>query len=143
MLKPMIVALCLCLLAAPAWSQTETALAGVEGQHAVQPDAPETAPEKILIVGQRPSAGTRSPSCAYADREGACNAAVTNRAFIKEQPGLKSVEAPLLDAWVASAEKSLAVNTSTFAILNLRDILDPKGYVAALQAKGYLIEAPE
>jgi hypothetical protein len=79
----------------------------------------------------------------YADREGACNAALTNSAFIKEQPGLKSVEARMLDAWVASAEKSLAANTSTFAILNLRDILDPKGYVAALQANGYLVEAPE
>jgi hypothetical protein len=79
----------------------------------------------------------------YADRESACNSAVTNSAFIKGQPGFQSMEARMMDAWLASAEKSLATNASTFAILSLKDILDPKGYVMALQAKGYLIEAPE
>jgi hypothetical protein len=79
----------------------------------------------------------------YADREGACNAAMTDSAFAKGQAGLQSLEARMLDAWVATAEKSLATNVSTFAILKLKDILDPKGYVAALQAKGYLVEAPE
>ena len=37
--------LCLCLLAAPAWPQSE-------------PDSePESAPEKIVVVGQRPGPG--------------------------------------------------------------------------------------
>jgi hypothetical protein len=54
---------------------------------------------------------------------------VTNSAFIKEQPGSQSVQARMLEAWVATAEKSLGTNASTFAILQLKDILDPKGFV--------------
>jgi hypothetical protein len=79
----------------------------------------------------------------YADRESACHAAIASSAFIKQQPGLRSVEERVQDAWLASAEKSLAANVSTFAILPLRDILAPKGLVAALRAKGYQVEAPE
>jgi hypothetical protein len=77
----------------------------------------------------------------FADREGACSAAMTT--FVKAQPGFQSVEARMRDAWVAAAEKSLATNASTFAILPLKNILDPKGFVAALQAKSYLVEKPE
>jgi hypothetical protein len=44
---------------------------------------------------------------------------------------------------VATAEKSLGANASTFAILPLRDILAPTGLVAALRAKGYQVDAPE
>jgi hypothetical protein len=47
------------------------------------------------------------------------------------------------EAWVAAAEKSLAANASTFAVLQLRDILNPKGHLAALQAKGYVVEQPD
>jgi hypothetical protein len=79
----------------------------------------------------------------YADRDEACTAALTNSAFVKGEPGFQSVEARMQDAWVASAEKSLAANASTFAILPLRLILDPKGYVMALQAKGYHVEQPD
>jgi hypothetical protein len=79
----------------------------------------------------------------YADRESACHAAIVNSAFIKQQPGLRSVEERVQDAWLASAEKSLAANASTFAILPLRDILAPNGFVSALRAKGYQVDAPE
>jgi hypothetical protein len=79
----------------------------------------------------------------YADRDEACKAAMTNSAFVKAQPAFQSMEGRMRDAWLATAEKSLASNASTFAILQLKDILDPKGLVAALQAKGYLVEKPE
>jgi hypothetical protein len=79
----------------------------------------------------------------YADREGACSAAWTDSAFSKGRPGFQSMKARMREAWVAAAEKSLAANKSTFATLALNDILDPKGYVAALQAKGYVVEKPE
>jgi hypothetical protein len=45
--------------------------------------------------------------------------------------------------WIASAEKALAANASTFALLSMDDIFDPKGVIAALVAKGYEVEAPE
>ena len=49
----------------------------------------------------------------------------------------------MLEAWLAAAEKALAANASTFALLPLKNILDSKGFVAALAAKGYLVEKPE
>jgi hypothetical protein len=79
----------------------------------------------------------------YADQGQACTSALTDSAFVKAQPGFQSMHARMQEAWVAAAEKSLAANTSTFAVLQLRDILDPKGPVAALQAKGYLVEQPD
>lgn len=79
----------------------------------------------------------------YADRDEACKVAMTNSAFVKAQPAFQSVEGRMRDAWLATAEKSLATNASTFAILQLKDVLDPKGLVMALQAKGYQVEKPE
>ncbi|MFS2139146.1 TraB/GumN family protein [Duganella sp. Dugasp56] len=79
----------------------------------------------------------------YADRESACKAALTNSDFLKSQPGFKDMDARLREVWVTAAEKSLAANASTFAVLRLKDILDPQGYIAALQAKGYKVEAPQ
>lgn len=79
----------------------------------------------------------------YADREGACNAAILNSALMQSRPGLKSVQAQVLASWVAAAEKSLAQNSTTFATLSVKDLLDPQGYLAALQAKGYAVQKPE
>jgi uncharacterized protein YbaP (TraB family) len=79
----------------------------------------------------------------YADRDGACNSAILNSALIQSRPGLKSVQEKVMESWVAAAEKSLAANASTFATLSLKDLLDPKGYLAVLQGKGYVVEKPE
>lgn len=78
----------------------------------------------------------------FADREEACSAALFESEFAKNQPGFQSIKTHMRDKWLASAEKSLATNATTFAILKLQDILSPTGYVAALKAKGYLVEAP-
>jgi len=45
--------------------------------------------------------------------------------------------------WVVSAEQALATNASTFAMLSIGDILDPKGVIAVLAAKGYQVDAPD
>jgi hypothetical protein len=45
--------------------------------------------------------------------------------------------------WIASAEKALDTNASTFALLSMDDIFDPKGVIAALAAKGYEVESPD
>lgn len=79
----------------------------------------------------------------YADRQKACNAAILTSPVSNSQPELQTMSARARDAWMASAEKSLAANASTFAVLEMKDILDPKGLVAALQAKGYAVEAPK
>jgi len=56
---------------------------------------------------------------------------------------MRSIEARMQERWLAAAEKSLAANASTFATLSLTYLLDPKGYMAALQARGYVVEKPE
>jgi hypothetical protein len=45
--------------------------------------------------------------------------------------------------WLANAEAALARNASTFAVLSMKDLLDPKGLMALLAAKGYTVEQPE
>ena len=66
-----------------------------------------------------------------------------NSAIMKDQPDIQSLDARMQQAWVEAAEKALANNVSTFAVLSLKRIFDPKGVLADLQAKGYLVEAPE
>jgi len=45
--------------------------------------------------------------------------------------------------WIEAAEKSLATNERTFAIVPFVKLTRPDGYLAMLRAKGYLIEAPQ
>lgn len=44
--------------------------------------------------------------------------------------------------WLDAAEKSLAANQTTVAIVPLRKLLDSDGYAAGLRAKGFDVEAP-
>lgn len=79
----------------------------------------------------------------FADGGEACHAAVMNSAIMKEQPGIQSLDARMQQAWVEAAERALANNASTFAVLSLKRIFDPKGVLADLQARGYQVESPE
>lgn len=44
--------------------------------------------------------------------------------------------------WLDAAETALAKNQSTFAVLPMDDVLSPTGYLAKLQARGYVVEEP-
>ena len=77
----------------------------------------------------------------FADREEACKDAIVNNDAFREK--LKDVTATLQKNWVANAERALDANNTTFAVLSLHQILNPKGPVAELKAKGYKVEAPE
>ncbi len=79
----------------------------------------------------------------YADREGACRAAMAEASFIQDEPGFKDSRPRMRAAWLEAVEKALAVNKSTFAVLKLHELLDPKGLLSALQEKGYVVEKPE
>jgi len=56
---------------------------------------------------------------------------------------LKNVRGRIRANWLKAAEKSLAENASTFALLRMKDIVDPNGYLADLKAKGYTVESPK
>jgi hypothetical protein len=79
----------------------------------------------------------------YPDHDQACKAAFTNSAWVKSLKGAESLQQRQRDIWLAAAEKSLATNKSTFALLPMSQIMNPTGLVAVLQAKGYLVEQPE
>jgi hypothetical protein len=78
----------------------------------------------------------------YGERA-ACRQAVLSSSLAKNQPELQTLNERALAAWVAAAEKALATNTSTFAVVHIKEILDPKGVIATLQAKGYTVEPPK
>jgi hypothetical protein len=52
------------------------------------------------------------------------------------------VRAQVHALWLAAAEKSLATNQTTLALVPFVKLTRPDGYLAMLRAKGYLIEAP-
>jgi hypothetical protein len=82
-------------------------------------------------------------SLKYEEREAACTRAVMDSAFAKDAAELQQMPARLRESWLKTAEKALAANTSTFAILEMGDILGPKNYLADLQARGYTVESPK
>ena len=79
----------------------------------------------------------------YPDQVEACKSAMFSSAWMKSLPGTDGMEQRLRDSWLAAAEKALATNQSTFAVLTVAQIMSPTGVVAALQAKGYAVEQPD
>jgi uncharacterized protein YbaP (TraB family) len=55
---------------------------------------------------------------------------------------LEQVRNDLNRRWLAAAEQALAANTSTFAILDIVDLLREDGLLAQLEARGYEIREP-
>jgi hypothetical protein len=49
----------------------------------------------------------------------------------------------VIASWLNAAQKSLAANRTTFAIVPFAKLTRPDGYLARLREKGYLIEAPD
>ncbi|MDL2356318.1 MAG: TraB/GumN family protein [Pseudomonadota bacterium] len=79
----------------------------------------------------------------YPDQATACNSAVFNSPVMKSLPGAATLPQRMRDVWLAAAEKSLAANKSTFALLQMSRILESDGVIAALQARGYAVEQPD
>jgi hypothetical protein len=75
--------------------------------------------------------------------EEACDEAILGSAAAQANPEFRSMRDRMRASWLAAAEKSLAENASTFAILGMKDVFDQKGYLAALQARGYTVESPK
>jgi hypothetical protein len=57
--------------------------------------------------------------------------------------GLDHAEAKMETKWLEAAESALARNASTFATLSVPHLLSDHSYLAKLQAKGYVVEAPQ
>jgi hypothetical protein len=79
----------------------------------------------------------------YPEHENVCTAAFLSNAVLREQAGMRTAAERMRAKWLAAAEKALATNKSTVAMVPLSRLLDPKGYLADLQAKGYVVEQPD
>lgn len=64
------------------------------------------------------------------------------RASVVQKNGMGNAEAEVRQAWLTATEAAIANNAVSFSLLPMSELLKPDGYLAALQAKGYLIEAP-
>jgi hypothetical protein len=72
----------------------------------------------------------------FPDPQGACMEAAL------EGPKLKALFAQFEALWLANAQRALAENHSTFALLDMQALLASDGVLAQLQAKGYEVIAP-
>ena len=79
----------------------------------------------------------------YADQVSACSSAVVDSAVVKSLPGGATLQQRMRDTWLAAVEKALATNQSTFALLPVAHIFSSTGFLADLQAKGYVVEQPD
>ena len=79
------------------------------------------------------------PEGAYRDT---CRSAITGAGFAKAL-GIDNLAVRVEGAWLAAADAALASNAQSFAVLPMHDLLDPHGYIAALQARGYVVTAPD
>ena len=75
-------------------------------------------------------------------RHDACVSSLLDAGFAQSL-GLDDVPARQAALWLSAARKALGANAQTFAILPMDELLKPDGYLAALQAEGYEVEAPE
>jgi hypothetical protein len=81
-------------------------------------------------------------SGARQDWQQACASAWFNTETARKR-GISDVEARVQKHWMGIAEGALQKNRITFATLPVWQLVKPDGYLAALQAKGYEVEAPE
>lgn len=79
----------------------------------------------------------------YPDQKQSCNAAILNSKWMGGLKGAADMHQRMQMAWLAAADKSLATNQSTFAMMPMADVLNPDGLMAALRAKGYQIDEPD
>ncbi|MEW6762260.1 MAG: TraB/GumN family protein [Pseudomonadota bacterium] len=79
----------------------------------------------------------------FVDHQESCANVMRNNAALRDHPAFKEAEPRMRALWLANAQAALEKNESTFALLSIKDLLDPKGLVAALAAKGYTVEQPE
>lgn len=71
-----------------------------------------------------------------------CHSAWTQNALLKER-GFGDMDNRVREKWIVAVETALIANRSTVAMVPIKEILAPDGYLAALAARGYKVEQPE
>lgn len=78
----------------------------------------------------------------YGDQHEACARAMMQAGVVRTRLD-RDLDAELAQRWLEAVEKALTENAVTFAMLPMGEALKPDGYLAKLQAKGYVIQAPQ
>lgn len=78
----------------------------------------------------------------YTDNAQACTDAVLQTAMAK-RIGFSELPARVEAAWLAAAEKALATHPESFAVLPMARVVGPRGYLVALEGRGYRVLAPD
>lgn len=75
------------------------------------------------------------------DQNAACREAIMNSQVVQER-GFQDVPTRMSRAWADAAERALTENKNTFAVLTISEMFRSDGYIAMLQSRGYVVEAP-
>lgn len=76
----------------------------------------------------------------YTDQNEVCLKAVSQAAVLRKRTG--DIEAQVRERWLDAAELALKNNQVSLAVLPMRELLKPDGYIAQLRARGYTVEEP-
>ena len=78
----------------------------------------------------------------FSEQEASCLNAIQNSKVMQER-GFGDIDRRMRVSWLDAAEKALAANNTTFAVLPIKNIIGKQAYLAELQAKGYSLEQPD
>lgn len=81
-------------------------------------------------------------SLPHVDEQGPCREAILKLSLAREH-GLDDIEGRLRTAWIGAATRALEQDTSSFAVLPMRLVVDADGYLAVLRDRGFTVEAPD
>ncbi|QJE00384.1 TraB/GumN family protein [Massilia forsythiae] len=79
----------------------------------------------------------------YSAREDACDAAILTSNMARNNADFRTVRERLRTTWLDAAQQALDRNSVTFAILDMKDLVERNGYLATLQERGYTVESPK
>jgi uncharacterized protein YbaP (TraB family) len=79
----------------------------------------------------------------FPDQKQSCNAALVDSKWMGNLKDAGNLQQRIKASWLTAAEKSLANNKATFAMLPMSDLLNADGLLATLRARGYQINEPD
>lgn len=75
-------------------------------------------------------------------QEGGCLSGIDTSPFAKAL-GMSGMQQRIDQSWLEHAKAALTQNTQTFALLPMEQLFMPDGYLSALRADGYTVQAPD
>ncbi|MDQ2702630.1 MAG: TraB/GumN family protein [Pseudomonadota bacterium] len=103
----------------------------------------ELGPERLRQRANAWASGDMAALRALPDagRRSACSDAVMESPALRKRGG-EGIDERMETLWLEAAEKALARNTSTFALLPISNLLSDDGYLARLAERGYAVVPP-